>query len=215
MKWMIAALVTLSAVSSQAQADVQVKFDSKKCQLDTLINTYAEATGQKFVVDAGVRGNACIILPGAVSKDEAFNQLSSALALNGFAISTQGDTMIVRAARNVQRDAIEVTKDLPAQKPERMVTWIYTFKNISAMDVNRDIRMFPSKDGELNVNARANQIIFSDWSSNIQRIAALLKELDKPVDPATAKLVAEAQKKSAKSRSEAKKEEVVSKAKDN
>jgi general secretion pathway protein D len=75
-----------------------------------------------------------------------------------------------------------------------MATWIYTFKNTSAENVNRDLRILPSKDGEMSVYADNNQIIISDWTSNLNRIADVLKEIDVKTSPEVAKIV-EASKK--------------------
>lgn len=70
-----------------------------------------------------------------------------------------------------------------------MVTWIYTAKNVSVLDLNRDLRILPSKDGEMNANGNTNQMIISDWTSNLHRIAEILKEVDSKVDPATQKII--------------------------
>ncbi len=181
----------LSAGFAQAESpqENRIKMSFNNEDLVKVIETYSKAAGQKFVLDSGVRGKATILLPEAVSTEEAFSQLSSALAINGFAISKQGDTMVVRSARNIQRDLIEVSTERPAIKPERMYTWIYTLKNIPADQVNREVRMLTSKDGELSVNLSTNQLIICDWVSNLNRVADILKEIDKKNDPATAKLV--------------------------
>lgn len=171
-----------------------VKFNFNNEELTKIIETYSKASGQKFVVDPGVRGKATILLPEAISLEDAYNQLSSALALNGFAISKQGDTMVVMSARNIQRNLVETTNELPALKPERMVTYIVTLKYISAEEVNRNLRILPSRDGELSILPHNNQIIMTDWSSNLQRIAALIKELDRPADGNSAKVIAQARK---------------------
>lgn len=189
----IAALVLAFSVST-ALAQEKVKMYFKNEDIVKIIEIYSKASGQKFVVDSSVRGTASIFLQEPVTVEEAFNHLSSALALNGFAISKQGDTMVIRSARNVQRDLIEVSTEKPSLKPERMYTWVYTAKNIPATDINRDLRILPSKDGELNVSAATNQLIMTDWASNLNRIAAILAEIDKKADPAVAKLV-EANKK--------------------
>jgi general secretion pathway protein D len=140
-------------------------------------------------VDPGVRGKISIFLPTEVAITEAFNHLSSALAINGFAISKQGDTMVVKAARNIQRDLIEVSTNRPTLEPQRMYSWIYTFKHIAAEDVNRDLRILPSKDGEMNVHPQGNQIVITDWTSNLNRIAEVLKELDKKPEPEVGKII--------------------------
>ncbi len=187
MKLLVILLTTLSIFAAKAQTKMKMNFNNE--ELPKVIEAYSKASGQKFVVDPSVRGKATIIVQDSVSLEEAFDHLSSALALNGFAISKQGDTMVIKSARNIQRDLIEVSTALPLLKPERMVTWIYTAKNVPVVNINRELRIFPSKDGEMSVSSATNQIIISDWASNIHRINAILKEVDKKLDPSITKLV--------------------------
>lgn len=194
MLMLVLAFLSLFSVSVFAGPDAKMKMYFNNEDILKIIEKYSKASGQKFVVDPGVRGKVSIFIQDEVSLDEAFNQLSSALALNGFAISKQGDTMIVKSGRNIQRDLIEVSTQKPSLKPERMYSWIYTFKNISAESVNRDLRILPSKDGEMNVLLQGNQIIITDWTSNLNRIAEVFKEVDKKPDPEISKII-EANKK--------------------
>jgi general secretion pathway protein D len=193
MKFVIATLILASSWAFAAPEGT-IKLNVKNDELLNVIETYSKASGQKFVIDPAVRGKISILNQQPITLPEAFNQLSSALAINGFAISTQGDTMIIKSARNIQRDLVEVSTELPALKPERMATWVITFKNVPAITVNRDFRILPSKDGEMNVNEAGNQIIVTDWTANLHRIAELVKQVDKTTDPTTAKLVAQARK---------------------
>lgn len=175
-------------------AFANMKFSFKNEDLDKVIDTYSRATGQKFVVDPGVRGKATITAADDVSAEEAFNLLSNALAVNGFAISTQGDTMVVLSARNIQRNLIETTSTLPALKPERMTTYVMTLKNVPVDMINRELRILPSKDGEMSVLSATNQLIISDWASNIHRVHDILQKLDVPADPKVAKVIEAAKK---------------------
>lgn len=177
----------LFSMNSWAQQKMNMNFLNE--ELTTVISAYSKASNQKFIIDPSVRGKVTILLPDMVTIEEAFNHLSSALAINGYAISKQGDTMVIKSARNIQRDLIEVSSERPSIKPERMYTWIYKAKYLSVETLSRDLRILNSKDGELTPNARTNQLIISDFTSNINRVANLLAELDKPVDAATAKLV--------------------------
>lgn len=187
MKFLILILAVLT--TSLAQAENKIKLYYNNEELTKVIEVYSKASGQKFIIDPGVRGKISIFLQEPVSIEEAFNQLSSALAVNGYAISKQGDTMVIKAARNIQRDLVEVSTERPSLKPERMYTWIYSAKNLPADSINRDLRILVSKDGEMAVVANTNQIVFIDWASNLNRIADIMKEIDKPVDPSTAKIV--------------------------
>ncbi|MNK12056.1 Type II secretion system protein D precursor [compost metagenome] len=179
---------------SIADAATTMKMNFNNEELTKIIENYSKASGQKFVVDASVRGKTSIFNQEPVAIEEAFNLLSSALALQGFGISKQGDTMIVQPARNLQRNLIEVGTAMPSLKPERMYSWIYTVKNTPASKIMRDVRILTSKDGEMNLNESTNQIIFVDWASNLNRIGEIMKEIDKKADPATAKLIEEGKK---------------------
>jgi len=166
-----------------------MKMNFTNLEITKIIEDYSKASGQKFIVDPGVRGRISIFVQEAVTLEEAFNHLSSALAVNGFAMSKQGDTIVVKAARNIQRDLIEVSTVRPTLKPERMYSWVYTVKNFTAEQISKDFRIITSKDGEMNLSTNTNQLIITDWTSNLNRIADLFEEIDKKVDPATAKLV--------------------------
>ena len=93
----IAALVLAFSVST-ALAQEKVKMYFKNEDIVKIIEIYSKVSGQKFVVDSSVRGTASIFLQEPVTVEEAFNHLSSVLALNGFAISKQGDTMVIRSS---------------------------------------------------------------------------------------------------------------------
>lgn len=202
--------LTLAALLLTATSFANVKFSYSNEELTKIIDDYSKATGQKFIVDPGVRGRATISGADNVPTDEAFSLLSSALATNGFAISKRDDTMVVKSARHIQRDLIETTTSLPSLKPERMVTYVYTFKHIPASSVMRDLRILSSKDGETSVYDRQNQIIITDWTSNLHRVDMIFKQLDRPTDPKLAKLVSESKKEREKSRRHGQKMEMKS-----
>lgn len=173
-------LAGLMMVSAAFAADKTIDFNYKDAELAKVITDYAKASGQKFIIDPMVRGKITIVSPGPMSISEAFNQLSSALAVNGIAISKQGDTMIIGQARNIQRNLIEVSQEVPALKPERMYTWVINLKHTPAEEVNKQLRILTSKDGELVPYTHNNQIYVTDWTSNLHRIAKIIKEIDIP-----------------------------------
>ena len=181
MKILLSAIFTalsLSAFATEKKTDIDFSF--RDMEITEAIKKYAGASGQKFIVDPMVRGKITIMNPGPVSVAEAYAQLSSALALNGLAISRQDDNLIVNSARNIQRSLIEVSEVLPPLKPERMYTWVINLKYVSADEVNKQLRILPSKDGELVPFTPRNQILVTDWVSNLHRISKIVSEIDKP-----------------------------------
>lgn len=181
-------------IGMSVSASANIKMDFKDTDVNLVIEAYSKATGQKFIIDPGVRGKISILVATPVSNEEAFNHLSTALAINGYAITKRADTMVVRTARNTQRDLIEVSTQLPAVSPERMVTWVVNLKNVPARQVNSELRILQSKDGEMTYSESTNQLLITDWTPNLARISEILKQVDKPIDSATSKLVAQGRK---------------------
>ena len=184
---LLCSTLIISTLSFAADKKMKMNFNNE--EVTKIIEAYSEASDQTFIIDPSVRGKVSIFNSESVVMAEAFNQLSTALAVNGYGISKQENTYVVKPARAIQRDLIEVTSEVPALKPERMVSWVITFKNISAKNIVKEMRNLTSRDGEMNLSSQSNQIVFTDWSGNLNRVAELMKQLDKPVDPKLQKFV--------------------------
>ncbi len=192
MKSMIA-LALVSLISISASAEQKIKFNFVGKELVEVIETYSKASGQKFVVDNVVRGKITILNNEEITLTEAFNHLSAGLALNGFTYVKTGDVMVIRNARAAQRDGIEVfTNTLPNAQPTRMVMWIVDLKHVSSAAVQSNVgRMMTSSYGEMLSVQDKNQIIVSDWSTAIPRVAEMIKNLDVKSTPQMSKFAAE------------------------
>lgn len=128
-------LITVLIFYSQIFAAETIKFNFNNEEITKIVEAYSKASGKKFVVDSTVRGKVTLLNPTVISLDDAYNQLSEALAINGFGIITQGDTLTIRNARSTQRDNIMVSTELPSAKPQRMATWVINLKYVKAADV--------------------------------------------------------------------------------
>ena len=159
-----------------------IAFSYRNEDIVKVIDDYSKASGQKFIIDPAVHGRVTIINKGPISISEAFNQMSTALAVNSLGISTQEDMMVVAPARSIQRNLIDVGNELPPLKPERMYTWVINLKSAQADDVNRQLRILCSRDGELVPYPQTNQVIVTDWVSNLYRVAKLIKQIDDPAN---------------------------------
>jgi len=189
-----ALLFCLLVSSSVFAADPTMKLNVVNEDITKLLQDYSKASGQRFIIDSTVRGKISILNPSDISLEEAFNQISEALALNGFAIIKNDDVMTVRNARSAQRDNIEVSDTLPKAKPNRMMTWVINLKYASVMDINHSLRLLTSSYGEMSPNVSTNQLVISDWSYNLQRIGEIIKRVDVKQDPSLSKMVANSKK---------------------
>lgn len=175
--------------ASPFPADVKMNLNFKDAEITTLIENFAKSSQKTFVVDPGVRGRISVFAAGPVDLDEAFDLISTSLALNGYAILEREGRYVVMAARNAGRSSIPTLTEITSLKPERYVTFIYSLKHISANEVNRQLRILPSKDGEFTPMPDTNQVIITDYLSNVNRIVGMLKVLDVPVGANVAKVI--------------------------
>lgn len=181
MIYYIATFLVAAGFALNARADeAQMKFNYSKADLATVIEDYAKASGQRFIWDDRLVGRVTVLNPGKVSLDEAFSQLSTVLATNGYGISRQGEVLLVQPARSIQRNFIDMGNTLPPLRPERMFTYVIDLKHADADRVNRELRILTSKDGELVPIPATNQILVTDWVSNLHRIQKIIEAVDRP-----------------------------------
>jgi general secretion pathway protein D len=181
MIYYLATFVVAAGFALNARADEgQMKFNYNRTDIATVIEDYARASGQRFIWDDRLIGRVTALNPGKVSLDEAFSQLSTVLATNGYGISRQGDVMLVQPARSIQRNFIDMGSSLPPLRPERMFTYVIDLKHADAERINRELRILTSKDGELVPLSATNQILVTDWVSNLHRIQKIIEAVDRP-----------------------------------
>lgn len=193
MKMLMVALTFFA--SSIALAQEKMKFNFPNDEITKIIDVYAKATNSKMVIDSTVRGNITIINPGEITQEEALNQLSEGLAINGFSMNKREDYYVIRNARSAQRDALEISTSLPSLKPQRMATWIVTLKNIPAAELKSQLgRILLSSYGEIEYNRKSNQLIISDFTSALHRVNSILLEFDRTEDPRLNKMAEESRK---------------------
>ena len=170
----LAAVLSLSAKAG----DKKFTFDFHKKPMSQVLKAYSKNTGQNFVFDPNQDYPISIMASDKVSKDKAFELLSQALASKGLALSEQNGTMVVKKARNIQRSFIPVVTHLPPVAPEKMVTWVIDLKHVKASDILKNLRILPSKDGEMSPMGEG-QLVITDWVTNLHRVKKILAKVDR------------------------------------
>lgn len=200
---LLVATGTAQAAAPEASAfdqTVKITLKHKDQEVGAMIETFAKASKKTFVVDPGVRGKVSVFAPEPVGLDEAFDLLSTSLALNGYAIIEHADRYVVMASRNAQRSSIPTLTEIKSVKPERYVTLIMTLNHIPVTEINKNLRILPSKDGEMMPLIESNQLLITDYISNVNRIAGIVKILDQPLPASLSKVVKEGKSRDAADR---------------
>ncbi len=165
-------------ITNENFPDMIESFDYPNADIADVIRAMSELTGKNFIVDPQVRGKITIIAPSRITVAEAYKAFLSALAINGLAVVPGDGFYKIKQARAAQRDNIDTFSGAYYPTADQMITRIIKLKYISADEVNKQLRILTSKDGELVPYTPTNSLIVSDYGANIDRIMKILDELD-------------------------------------
>lgn len=180
MQRMFATLFLTLLVSGSVWATATFPFSFNGEEVSAVIGAYAKATGEKFIVNPDVQGKITIFNSQPVTKEEAFSLMSTALANLQFAIVEQEGVKVVMTTRLAQRSFLPVLTELPPLKPERLVSLMIKPKYLDVEELNKRLRILPSRDGEMTPYTDQNTLIVTDLTSNLYRIVAIIEKLDQP-----------------------------------
>lgn len=173
-------MLALSFVSPSFAAEKMMSMNYKNAEVTAIIEAYVKASAEKFIVDPDVRGKITIISAAPVDLPEAFHLLSSALAVRGYAILKKEGFFLVRNSRSASKDMVETSEKLPeSTKPERMFSWIARPQYLKVETFEKNLRNLISRDGDFFVDPSLNQMVLTDYLSNLHRIQAVIQASDR------------------------------------
>jgi general secretion pathway protein D len=173
-----ALVLSFNMVFAAEKVQKTISFEFKNAEITEVIGVYSKLSGQRFVIDPGVRGRVTILSKSS-TLEQAYSSLLMALAVNGFSIADQGDFVRIGAARDIQKTESKVYLELPDISIERMITTVIYLKHMNAEEVNTRLRNLSSKFGDVSTVKDKNALIVSDFTSNVYRIRNILSELDR------------------------------------
>lgn len=167
-------------ITNENYPDLIESFDYPNAEIADIVKAISQLTGKNFIIDTAVRGKISIVAPTQITVAEAYKAFLSALAMNGFTIVPSGRFLKIMSARNAQRSSIETYSGQYYPNADVMITRIVHLKHTSAEEVNKRLRILPSKDGEMTPYEPTNSLIISDYGTNVERIMKIINELDRP-----------------------------------
>ncbi len=166
------ALLLVLAGPAWAAEEATVALNFQDVELPVLAKFVSEVTGRNFIVDDRVRGKVTIISPTRITPDEAYLVFQSVLQVKGFTTVPSGAfTKVVPA-----RDALASG----ARRGDEVVTRILPLGHAEASGLVPVLQPLVSKDGLLTAYPPTNSLVVVDAGANVDRLAALLADLDVP-----------------------------------
>src|SRR5262245_42387272 len=167
---------TPNATPQKAPEKQLITMDFQDVEIGVLVKFISEITGKNFILDEKVRGKVTVISPTKISIEEAYRVFQSILEVKGFTTLPAGPVTKIVPVREARESGAPLSMKVPTG--DQFVTQLVPLSFIDASTLVPILQPMVSKDGLVSAYDPANTILLIDTSSNIERLLALISELD-------------------------------------
>ena len=177
---LITAVIVFSVLSysKSVLAQEQITLNFKDADITAVVNTVADLTGETFIIDPRVKGEVNVVSSQPLSKDEVLGVFLSILEVHGFTTVTVGKAIKIVPNTQIRNTPQRVVDQVNSNRDE-VITHVLPLQYVSAQELVPILRPLMDNNGHLAAYPGSNSLIFSDNSSNIQRLLAIVQRVDK------------------------------------
>ncbi|MBM3207834.1 MAG: hypothetical protein FJZ57_04435, partial [Chlamydiae bacterium] len=151
-----------------------------------VIRFVSKVTNMNFVFKQDeIQFNVTIISEEPISVKNLMSALIQVLRINGMTLLEQDNNLIITKSTDVNQIPTIISGDIPdsdkTQAP--LVTRVFRIKNANVNSLAGIIKPLISKAALVEVSTETRQLIVTDITTNVDKIAALLSSLDAPHTP--------------------------------
>lgn len=167
--------------STAAPANDSVMLNFVNAEIDSVVRAIGQYTGRTFVIDPRVKGTLSLVTERPVTKQQAFEQLLSALRLQGFTIVQTGNVMRVvpEADAKLQGGTVVAPR---TQNPggDQLVTQVFRLQYESATAMVPILRPLIAPNNTISAYPQNNTLVITDYAENLRRIQRIIESIDTP-----------------------------------
>lgn len=159
----------------------QAMLNAKDADIRALIEQVSKVTGKTFVLDPRVQGQRItVISQHMMDEREVYDTFLSVLRVHGLAAVESNGVVKVVQDQIARTEAVPVYKDGRAQVyGDELITRVIKLQHVDAQQVNPVLRQLVAQQGHMAPYARTNVLVVHDTASNIERIAEIVRQIDK------------------------------------
>ena len=164
------------------QAKRLFSFKFEGADLDTVMETYCEWTGQIYLKNDAVKANITLKASN-LTKLECIQVIEAILGMNNIALVPMGEKflkVVQSTAPDLGGQGLKINMN-PDQKygaTDKIVTQIIQLQNVEILDVQTAVQHLMHAYGQIQTLERSNSLMITDTESNILRIRELIEFVD-------------------------------------
>lgn len=162
-------------------AGARIQLNYHNVSIEALIETISKFTGRAFLFQKRSLRNRTITLLSSerFTQTEALEILEASLRINGYSMVKAGKAFKILPLKQARREATPLYKEESETQSNSMVTRIIQVQNAPARRLLSNLKRLTSRNTVLIVVQAANAFIVKDTRENTERIAQLIRLLDR------------------------------------
>ena len=163
-------------------AEEPVTLNFVNADIDATVRAIGQYTGRQFVIDPRVKGTLTLVTERPVTKQQAYEQLLSALRLQGFTLveAPGGIARVLPEADAKLQGGRVLTPQDPQARGDQIVTQVFELQHESATNLVPVLRPLIAPNNTISAYAANNSLIITDYAENLRRIRDIIAAIDRP-----------------------------------
>ena len=170
--------IFMFCVPVNAQND-EFSLNLKDVDIHSLIETVADATGKNFIVDPRVTGNISVITSTPMKSSQVYEVFLSILKVNGYAAIPSGNVIKIIPNLSAKEDGVETQLHEKSSISDEQLTRIVQVSHVDPTSVVQTLLPLMPQHAFIAAVKESKTIILSDTASNVNRLALMIKEIDR------------------------------------
>ena len=170
-----------NASQPQQAREEGVLLNFVNADIDAVVRAIGQYTGRTFVIDPRVKGTLSLSTERPVTRQQAYDQLLTALRLQGFTIVQTGNVarVVPEADAKLQGGAVIIPKG-SAPSGDQLVTQVFRLQYESATAMVPILRPLIAPNNTISAYPQNNTLVITDYADNLRRIQRIIESIDTP-----------------------------------
>ena len=170
-----------NALQPQQAKEEGVLLNFVNADIDAVVRAIGQYTGRTFVIDPRVKGTLSLSTERPVTRQQAYDQLLTALRLQGFTIVQTGNVarVVPEADAKLQGGAVIIPKG-SAPSGDQLVTQVFRLQYESATAMVPILRPLIAPNNTISAYPQNNTLVITDYADNLRRIQRIIESIDTP-----------------------------------
>ena len=175
---LISLLLATFCMVSTAQND-EFSLNFKDVDIHTLIETVADATGKNFIVDPRITGNISVVTSTPMKASQVYDVFLSILKVHGYSAVPNGNIVKIIPNLTAKQDGDQNELSAKSLNGDEQLTRIIQVSHVDATLVVQTLMPLMPQYAFMASVPESNTIILSDTAANVNRLALMIKEIDR------------------------------------